>query len=139
MAQTAPEPVEQALGSEATAALGAWIEEIVLKNAVTKSDLQSLSTRLAIVERDVGKLEREVSALRREMNERFDRINERFDRINERFDRMNEQINARFDKMGERFDQMYVRIGTMMKWVVATIGLFGTLITILLAVSQFMK
>ena len=125
MAQTAPEPVEQALGSEATAALGAWIEEIVLKNAVTKSDLQSLSTRLAIVERDVGKLEREVSALRREMNERFDRINERFDR-------MNEQINA-------RFDQIYVSIGTMMKWVVGTIGLFGTLITILLAVSQFMK
>ena len=136
MALTAPEPVEQALGSEATAALGAWIEEIVLKNAVTKSDLQSLSTRLAIVERDVGKLEREVSALRREMNERFDRMNEQ---INARLDRMNEQINARFDKMGERFDQMYVRIGTMMKWVVATIGLFGTLITILLAVSQFMK
>jgi hypothetical protein len=38
-----------------------------------------------------------------------------------------------------RFDTMYDRIGSMMKWTVGTLGLFGTLITILLAVSQFGK
>ncbi|MGH7454846.1 MAG: hypothetical protein ACRENG_26050, partial [bacterium] len=42
-------------------------------------------------------------------------------------------------ELNQRFDTMYDQIGSMMKWTVGTFGLFGTLITILLAVGQFVK
>jgi len=55
--------------------------------------------------------------------------------MNERFDRMNE----RFDRMNERFDQMHARMVSMMKWTVGTLALFGSIISILLAIGQFIK
>lgn len=71
----------------------------------------------------VAEVNREVGDLRREMNERFDRMNERFD--------------ERFDRMNERFDQMYERILVMTRWTIGVLALFGTIVTILLAIAQF--
>jgi hypothetical protein len=42
-------------------------------------------------------------------------------------------------EVNQRFDNMYDRIGSMMKWTVGTIALFGTLITTLLTIGQFVK
>jgi len=53
--------------------------------------------------------------------------------MNECFDRMNEC----FDRMNERFDQMYDRMLVTMQWTVGTIAVFGTLITVLLAIAAF--
>jgi tetrahydromethanopterin S-methyltransferase subunit G len=91
-------------------------------------EYKEIVARLEALEREVFELKQDMKDFRREMNERFDRINERFDRMNERFDRMN-----------ERFDQMYERIGSMMKWAIGILALFGTMITVLLAISQFVK
>lgn len=60
------------------------------------------------------------------MNDLRSAMNECFDRMNERFDRMN-----------ERFDQMYDRMLVTMQWTVGTIAVFGTLITVLLAIAAF--
>lgn len=38
--------------------------------------------------------------------------------------------------MNERFDRVYERIESMTKWTVGTLALFGTLITILLAIDR---
>lgn len=53
--------------------------------------------------------------------------------INERFDRVNE----RFDQINERFNRVYDRMISQTRWMVGTIALFGTLITILMTVAQF--
>jgi len=49
------------------------------------------------------------------------------------------EMNERFDRMSERFDRMYERMLVMTRWTVGTLALFGTAITILLAISQFVK
>ena len=77
----------------------------------------------------------ELSELRRDMNERFDRMNERFDQTNERFDRMHE----RFDQTNERFDRMYDRMLVQTRWLIGSLVLFGTVISVLLAIGQFIK
>ena len=42
-------------------------------------------------------------------------------------------------EMNERFDQMYDRILVMTRWTVGVIALFGTAVTILLALAQFVR
>jgi len=42
-------------------------------------------------------------------------------------------------EMNQRFDVMNDRIVSMTKWTVGTMGLFCTLITVLLAIGQFTK
>ena len=79
----------------------------------------------------------EFHALRLEMNERFDRIDERFDRINERFDRMSERFIGLERHMETRLDQMSERMLVQTRWLIGSIALFGTIITILLAIAQF--
>jgi len=72
----------------------------------------------------------DLGELRREMNERFDGMNERFDGMNERFDGMNERFESRLDQMSER---MLVQT----RWLIGSIALFGTILTIMMAIAQF--
>jgi predicted nuclease with TOPRIM domain len=123
-----PNEVRKAWGKEAAGAFVPWLEDFI------KEKTPDLEKRMDTLEEDI-------KALRVEINERFDRMNERFDRMNEqmneRFDRMNEQMNERFDRMNERFDTMYRSMGSFVKWTVGTLALFGTLITALIAIGQF--
>ena len=165
----APENVRKSVGTEAAEAIGQWFEDILQSNAVSRDEYRTILTRFDIVERDVSELKQDMKDFRHGVNMRFDSINERFERMNDsmnealnaRFASMNASIDQRFDSMklsidkrfdsfdqrfdgmnkriDERFDRIYERIGTMMKWMVGTVGLFGTLITTLLAISQFAK
>ena len=143
MPLTLPRTVREAWGEEAATDFADWFELILEERTVSRDEFRQILSRLDILERDVSDLKTEVRDLRREMNERFDRMyiemNGRFERLqaemNERFDRMNE----RFDRMNERFDQMYERMLSMTRWTIGTLALFGTIITILLAVGQFAR
>ncbi len=42
-------------------------------------------------------------------------------------------------EMNQRFDGMYAQMGSLMKWTVGTLALFGTIISTLLAIGQFVK
>jgi tetrahydromethanopterin S-methyltransferase subunit G len=114
MITPAPEAVKKSIGHEAAEALGRWVQDILETNAVSRDEYRHILTRLEVMEREVFELKQDVKDFRHEMNERFDRMNERFDR-------------------------MYERIGSMIKWTIGTLALFGTLITVLLAIGQFVK
>jgi chaperonin cofactor prefoldin len=140
-----PKKVREAMGEEAIEAFLPWLEEFIKEKSPTRDEhreimsrLDTLELRLGNLEKTVDRIDSDVKDLRKEMNERFDRMNEqmneRFDRINERFDRMNE----RFDRINERLESFYVRMGSMLKWTVGTLALFGTLITMLIAIGQFL-
>lgn len=42
-------------------------------------------------------------------------------------------------EMNERFDRMNERMVSMMKWTIGTLALFGSIISILLAIGQFIN
>jgi len=77
-----------------------------------------------------AELREDLGQLRREMNERFDGINGRFDGINGRFDQMNQHFESRLDQMSER---MLVQT----RWLIGSIALFGTILTVMMAIAQF--
>mgnify|MGYP000091242635 CR=1 FL=1 len=139
--------LKEKLGESGYKELEDMITDKIKLYSVSRDEFREVLSRLDIIENDVSDLKEEVSKLGLEMNERFDRINERFDRmnesINERFDRMNESINQRFDRMNEsineRFDRMSDRMASLVKWTVGTLALFGTIISILIAIGQFVK
>lgn len=158
-----PDTLRRALGPEATVDFVPVIQQVVAEIAVPRDEYRNVLSRLDALERDVGELKTGLRELRREMNERFDRMNERFDQMYQQFgarfdqmyqhfeticDRQNRHIEARFDAMNdrldrlesridERLDKMNERLLSQTRWMVGTIALFGTLITVLLAISQF--
>lgn len=105
-----------------------------------KSLEMSVNERFNRVDDRFKSLEAEQRDLRREMNERFDRMNERFDHMNERFDQTYQHFETLFDRQNRhaetRFDNMNKLIISQTRWMVGSTVGFGTLITILLAVSQ---
>lgn len=118
MITPAPEIIRKSVGNEAAEAFGRWFQDILETTAVSRDEYRHILTRLEILEREVFEIKQDMKDFRKEVNQRFDLMEQRFD---------------------QRFDGMYDRIGSMMKWTVGTLALFGTLITTLLAISQFAK
>jgi len=114
-----PQSVERTLGPEATGDLSQWFEIVLVEYAVRRYEYRQVLSRLDILEHDVADVKDRITDLHRTMDERFDRMNERFDHLN------------------ERFDQMYERMTTMTRWTVGTLALLGTIMTILMAIAQF--
>jgi predicted nuclease with TOPRIM domain len=75
----------------------------------------------------------------REILSRLDILEKDVSRLNESFRDLRSEIGSLRKEMNERFDRMYTQMDSLIKWTVGTIGLLGTLITILLIVSQFLK
>lgn len=69
------------------------------------------------------------------IDQRFDQIDQRLDRMDQRLDRMDQ----RFDKMDQRLDQMYDRMLVQSRWLIGSIALLGTVISLLLAIGQFIR
>ena len=81
-------------------------------------------------------LQADVRELRREMNERFDRL---YGEMNERFDRFYREMNERFDGIGERIDRMYHQMVVQTRWLIGALAVIGTVISLLLAIGQFVR
>ncbi len=154
-----PEAVRRALGDDVVAEMIPWLEQIIDEKAVPRDEYRELLSRSDILEHDVseikadirelraeignlrGEVSGEINGLRREMNERFIDMERhfelRFDQINERFD----QMNDRFDQMGRHFearlDQMNERMLVQTRWLIGMIALFGTILSILMAIATF--
>ena len=107
-----PRSAREAWGEEVAEDLAQWVEQTIREIAVPRDENRQVLSRLDIIEHDVASVKQELRDLRHEMNERFDRMN-------------------------ERFDQMYDRMMVMTRWTIGVIALFGTAVTILLAIAQF--
>jgi hypothetical protein len=142
MAIQIPQTVRRAWGDELVTEFVPWLEEVieektsprleqlVEEKAVPRDEYRQVLSRLDVLEHDVADIKADVRELRSEMNERFDRVNERFDRMSERFVDMERHFETRFDQMSER---MLVQT----RWLIGSIALFGTILTILQAIAQF--
>ena len=143
----APSVLREKWGADVVQDLEVWVKEIVRSEGVSRDEYREILSRLDRLEQgqeglkeevyqlrgEMSGLRSEMSGLRSEVNERFDRVTEQFDRVTEQFDRVTE----RFDRMYEQLGRMNERMLSVLKWTVGTIALFGTLISVLLAVFKF--
>ena len=151
-----PQTVRRSLGEEAVVDFMPWMEEwlseSIKEKAVPRDEYREVLSRLDGLEKDVSLVKEEqarmrvefredqvqmraefredLGQLRREMNQRFDEINQRFDGMHQRFDEMNQRFESRLDQMSER---MLVQT----RWLIGSIALFGTILTIMMAIAQF--
>lgn len=140
MPTSLPTAVREAWGEDAADEFSRWFEETLEQRTVHRDEFREVLSRLDVLEERFDHVE-----------ERFDHMEERFDHVEERFDRMEEHFNKRFEKVDERFervderfqqmsdqlDRMNGRILPMTRWIIGLIALFGTMVTVLLAVAQF--
>jgi tetrahydromethanopterin S-methyltransferase subunit G len=131
-----PEVLRRAWGDEAAEAFAVWLAGVLEERAVSRDEFRQILSRLDVLERDVAALQADVRELRREMNERFDRL---YGEMNERFDRFYREMNERFDGIGERMDRMYHQMVVQTRWLIGALAVSGTVISLLLAIGQFVR
>jgi predicted nuclease with TOPRIM domain len=123
MSTTLPQSVRDSWGEPAAEDFARWLDEYVQDRAVTRDEYREILSRLDVLENEVAGI-----------NDRLDRMEERFE---SRFDKMDERFESRFNQMDERIDRMHEQMRVMMRWTVGTIALFGTIVTVLLAIAEF--
>ena len=125
-----PTTLRRALGNEAALDFIPFVEKIIVERAIPRDEYREVLSRLDILEHDMV----EVKTGLRALNERFDQMYQHFETL---FDRQNRHAETRFDNINQRFDQINERMLVQTRWMVGTIALFGTLITVLLSISQY--
>ena len=135
MAIQVPQTVRRAWGDELILEFVPWLEQIIEEKtsprleqlvegkAVPRDEYRQVLSRLDVLEHDVAGIKVDVREMRAEMNERFDRVNERFVDMERHFE--------------TRFDQMSERMLVQTRWLIGSIALFGTILTILQAIAHF--
>ena len=133
MPTTLPQSVREHMGEQVAADFSRWFAENVQQELVTNDEYREVLSHLDILEERFDHVE-----------ERFDRVDERLTRMEDRFDRMEDRFENRFEEVNQRFegidtklDRMNDRILSMTRWIIGLIALFGTMVTVLLAVAQF--
>jgi hypothetical protein len=156
MFSSMPMTVQEVLGEPAVRDLTVWLEALVVEKAVDRDAfgqvvmrmdgldtrmgalemrMDGLDTRMGALETRMTNVETRLTIVEHDLSEvKADLREFRRDTL-ERFDRLEAVIDGRFDRMNERFDQLYDRMNVQMRWTVGLLGIFGTLITILLGIS----
>jgi hypothetical protein len=113
-----PEVLRRAWGDEAAEAFAVWLAGVLEERAVSRDEFRQILSRLDVLERDVADLKVDVRELRREMNERFDRL---------------------YREVNERLDRMYHQMVVQTRWLIGALAVIGTVISLLLAIGQFVR
>lgn len=138
-----PETVQHAWGDAVARDFSGWMEDVMAERAVNRDEwgevqfrldgvetrLGQVETRLTIVEHGLSELKVDVRELRRETTERFDRLQAMFD---DRFDRLSLEMAGRFDHLNRQLlYQTRLSLGLL--------GVFGTVIAILVGIGQLAR
>jgi tetrahydromethanopterin S-methyltransferase subunit G len=119
MPVTMPKGLHDALGEKAAQEMTVWITDVLQERTVVRDEYREVLSRLDILEHRMGNVENQVSQLRTEMQG------------------FRSDMDKRFDVLHERFDTLYDRMLVQTRWLIGSVILFGTVVTILLAIAQF--
>jgi len=135
-----PKSAREAWGPEVADDVASWADE-VRDQAVSRDEFRKVIGRLDRVENEMKVRFENVEERLGRIEDRLTQMDARFDAIhaqmNERFDAMNERLDERSDRIDERLGQMNDRILSMTRWLIGLVALFGTMVTVLLAVAQY--
>ncbi len=109
---TIPRSVRESWGEEATEDFAEWFDRAIRETTVPRDEYRQILSRIEIIEHDLDGLKDSVADVKQEVGD------------------LRREMN-------ERFDQMYERILVMTRWTIGVLALFGTIMTILLAIAQF--
>jgi predicted RNase H-like nuclease (RuvC/YqgF family) len=147
--------VRATLGEEGADDLVEWLEAYLQERTVRRDerpdqgdpeDRQGGSTlgvyrevlsRLDVLEERVVQMEERFDERFEQVDQRFERLEDRFDQLDQRIDEQGAQFNDRIDAMNDRFDRLQEAMRVQTRWTVGTIALFGTIVTVLLAIAEF--
>ena len=130
----APPALRRAWGEETTDVFVTWLGGVISERAIPRDEHRQIVSRLEILEHDMADLKGGVRDLHREMNERFDRMHERFDEMNVRMEKRFDEMSTRSEK---RFDEMHYQMLAQTCWLIGSLALIGTVVSVLLAIAQF--
>jgi hypothetical protein len=146
MAIQVPQTVRQAWGDELVLEFVPWLEQVieektsprleqlVEEKAVPRDEYRQVLSRLDVLEHDVADIKENVRELRGEMRSEIGGLRGEIgglrDEMNKRFVEMERHFEVRLDQMSERM-LMQTR------WLIGSIALFGTILTILQAIAHF--
>ena len=146
MAIQVPQTVRRAWGDELILEFVPWLEQIIEEKtsprleqlvegkAVPRDEYRQVLSRLDVLEHDVADIKANVRELRGEMRSEIGDLRGEIgglrDEMNRRFVEMERHFELRFDQMSER---MLVQT----RWLIGSIALFGTILTILQAIAHF--
>ena len=140
MPSTLPRSVRESWGEQAADDFAGWLDDRIRERAVHRDEYREVLSRLDVLENEVAGIDDRLDRFETrfdQINQRFDQINQRLDQINQRLDQQSAQFDQRLDKMNERFDRLHEQMRVQTRWTVGTIALFGTIVTVLLAIAQF--
>ena len=131
-----PQSVQETLGDPAADDFARWLDE--------NFDQRTVLTRLDLVDERFERVDERFDHVEQrldETNERLDQIDQRLDeqsaQFNQRLDEQSRQLNERIDAVNERIDGLHEQMRVQTRWTVGTIALFGTIVTVLLAIAEF--
>ena len=131
-----PQSVQETLGDPTADDLARWLDE--------NFDQRTVLTRLDLVDERFERVDERFDHVEQrldETNERLDQIDQRLDeqsaQFNQRLDEQSRQLNERIDAVNERIDGLHEQMRVQTRWTVGTIALFGTIVTVLLAIAEF--
>ncbi len=138
-----PVSVREALGDKATLDLIAWLSKLIPPSPVTRDEFNEVILRLDGLEKDLRALREEVVAFKDSVDRRFEAVNARIDSVHDRIDALRKDMDDRIDSfqrsMETRLDLIQERMLVQARWFVGSIAILGTVISILLAIGQFLK
>lgn len=148
MPTSLPRSVREHMGDQVADDFSRWFEENVQQELVTNDQYREVLSRLDVLEERFDHVEERFDRMGErldQMEERFEdrsdelnqRFEDRFDELNQRFEGRSKEVNQRFEGMDAKLERMNDRILSMTRWIIGLIALFGTMVTVLLAIAQF--
>ena len=115
--------LREKLGEETFTALEQWVRDLIRSEGVSRDEYREILSRLDLLDKGYTDLKEEVYRFRSEMRGEINNLR-------------GEIISLR-GEVNLRFDSLNARMISSIKWTVGTIALFGTIITILMAIFRF--
>ena len=153
MAIQVPQTVRRAWGDELILEFVPWLEQVieektsprlkqlVEEKAVPRDKYRQVLSRLDVLEHDVADIKENVRELRGEMRSEIGGMRSEIGDLRAEIVGLRDEMNRRFVDMERHFevrlDQMSERMLVQTRWLIGTIALFGTILTILQAIAHF--
>jgi DNA anti-recombination protein RmuC len=148
MPTSLPPSVRESWGEQVADDFSQWLDKTLQERTVHRDEYREVLSRLDVLEERLEQMEARFDERFEQIDQRFEQIdqrfesmeerfNERFDGMQNRFDGMRKRVDDRFEGMDAKLDRMNDRILSMTRWLIGLVALFGTLVTVLLAVAQF--
>lgn len=154
-----PESVREHLGEQVASDLSHWFDENLSQNVVLRDEYREVLSRLDVLENEVAgindrldRMDERLEGRFAQIDGRFNQMEDRFNQIDQRFEEQSAQFNQRIDEQSaqlhqrldeqsaqfnERIDRLHEQMRVQTRWTVGTIALFGTIVTVLLAIAEF--